>query len=224
MEDEDISNKLTFPCCSLVPPGSAPCKGQHSEETVPRIEERKEENSTPVSQSNGQNIPVLASSPSNHDSDQSLRSKVVPRINRQYNCYDCDYKGPNSKSLLKHVRDTLKTANPHLKHDDLKEQCYTCKEIYANFDDLMMHRKSAHAMSINQCRFVDLNTCKFGDACWYSHQKNDDEPTKVNFQQDKESFPPDLVQEVKGVTEMITRSILMLMQRRESGTNRSPGH
>ena len=162
--------------------------------------------------------------PSNHDVDQSVRSRIAPRNNRQYNCRDCDFKGQNSKSLLKHVRDTQKTANPHLNHDDLREQCYTCKEVYENFDALMQHRKSAHAMSINQCRFVDLNTCKFGDSCWYSHQKNDDEPTKVNFQQDKESFPPDLVQEVKGVTEMITRSILMLMQRRESGTGRSPGH
>ena len=135
VEDEKSSNRLTFPCCSLVPPGSAPCKGQHSEESVLGNEERREKNPAPESQANVQSIPVISSTQSNHESDQSVRSRVAPRNNRQYNCHDCDFKGQNSKSLLKHVRDTQKTANPHLNHDDLKEQCYTCKEIYANFDD-----------------------------------------------------------------------------------------
>ena len=69
VEDENSSNRLTFPSCSLVPPGSAPCKGQHSEDNVPGNEKRNEENFEPELQTKGQSIPVLSSTPPNHDTD-----------------------------------------------------------------------------------------------------------------------------------------------------------
>ena len=93
------------------------------------------------------------------------RIPVIGTTGRQYNCRMCDFQGNSSKNLFQHVRETK-----HSDHDDLREKCFTCGNIFENFVALMIHRRESHADKINQCRYQQ--NCKFTATCWYRHRGN----------------------------------------------------
>ena len=90
---------------------------------------------------------------------------VIGTTGRQFNCRMCGFQGNSSKNLFQHVRETK-----HSDHDDLREKCFTCGNIFENFVTLMIHRRETHADKINQCRYQQ--NCKFTATCWYRHGGN----------------------------------------------------
>ena len=61
----------------------------------------------------------------------------------------------------------------------------------------MLHRRENHKDSINLCRYLSEDSCKFGDRCWYSHdltKNNNVSKQNQDFPKVKESIPPDVMQ------------------------------
>ena len=50
------------------------------------------------------------------------------------------------------------------------ERCYTCDLDVNSYVELMNHRKELHP-SNKKCRNLDDGSCKFGNRCWYVHEK-----------------------------------------------------
>ena len=71
-------------------------------------------------------IPVVTSSVS---TARSVAQQPRVANKRSYDCHECNFVGLSSKNLAKHVRET-----GHKKHDDLKENCYSCGETFLNFE------------------------------------------------------------------------------------------
>ena len=110
---------------------------------------------------------------------------IQQNVVRQYNCHQCPFQGNSSKNLYRHFRLT-----GH-KTDKLSEKCYTCDKVCQNFEDLMIHRKEAHPLSVGMCRYFQENKyCKFEAKCYYSHTYQQNSPQPV-FHQNKEPSPPD---------------------------------
>ena len=122
----------------------------------------------------------------------------IPIVNgqsREYNCLECSFQADgkgSSKSLLRHARQTKHNTT------SLEEKCYTCQKICTDFEELMLHRRENHKDSINFCRYLSEDSCKFGDRCWYSHDltKKNDVSNQV-FRRVKDSIPPDMMQGLK---------------------------
>ena len=76
-------------------------------------------------------IPVVTSSVSSAR-NVAQHSRVAMTNKRSYDCHECDFKGLNSKNLAKHVRET-----GHKKHDDLKENCYSCGQTFLGSNGLI---------------------------------------------------------------------------------------
>ena len=118
--------------------------------------------------------------------------------------------------LLRHARETGHRT------DDLSEKCFTCGTVSKNFVELMTHRKTHHGDIVQKCHYNQ--DCQFKEKCWYNHDSGVN-PSQVNnngvhadFQQVKESLPPDQV--------VLLKELLMLFQqsrgsRQEQG--KSPG-
>ena len=101
----------------------------------------------------------------------------------------------------------------------------------------MLHRKEVHGQAINKCRYKDQNLCRFGDACWYSHQDKTHPDTGVNgyqvqnqdFQVGKGKLPPELklmVTELNHSINQMMETAVRIWQQSESreNSNRSQGH
>ena len=153
----------------------------------------------------------------NKNSNEALKARI-PVINgqaREYNCLDCDFQASgngSSKSLLKHSRQTKH------KTSSLEEKCFSCHEIFNNFEEMMSHRRNKHGDKINLCRYLSEGSCKFGERCWYSHDEtksNDSSKRNVDFRKAKESLPPDLMH---GVTVLLSDLIKKHLEEK-----RSPG-
>ena len=127
----------------------------------------------------------------------SMNEAVLQKIpilsgqSREYNCLECSFQADgkgSSKSLLRHAKQTKHNTS------SLEEKCYTCQKVCTDFEELMIHRRENHKDSINFCRYLSENSCKFGNRCWYSHDetKKNDSPKQV-FQKAKASIPPDMM-------------------------------
>jgi hypothetical protein len=76
----------------------------------------------------------------------------------------CDYQGSLESALQNH------TQEKHLYN------CYTCKDSFGTFDQLMDHRKANHKVKV--CR--SLPDCKYGTKCWYRHPEVDTDINNTN--------------------------------------------
>ena len=84
-------------------------------------------------------------------------------VTKQYNCEDCPFQGENSLELKKHVQRSRHTPS------QTTEKCYTCKQEFGNYWQLMNHRKKDHPSS-KTCRYFKKDCCIFDeDTCWYRH-------------------------------------------------------
>ena len=78
----------------------------------------------------------------------------------------------------------------HFTNDDVREKCYTCDSVFADFGQLMKHRKLSHPLSVNPCRHFTEGNCRHGDNCWYIHSPNKVAPKEV-FREETHQSPPD---------------------------------
>ena len=172
----------------------------------------------------------------------AARIPVIGTTGRQYNCRMCGFQGNSSKNLFQHVRETK-----HTDHDDLREKCFTCGNIFENFVALMIHRKETHEDKINQCRYQE--NCKFTATCWYRHgggnvknisprenissQKNISPPQNISniaqssgFPMVQEQLPPDQMGKLFAMMQQ-NNTVLMEIARGLQGegniNNRSQG-
>ena len=83
--------------------------------------------------------------------------------NLEFNCDDCPYQGSSRSELRKHVKITKHCPSSYI------ETCYTCKNEFPTYWDLMNHRKKEHP-SKRVCRYFKEGTCIFEDEeCWWNH-------------------------------------------------------
>ena len=115
---------------------------------------------------------------------------------------------------------------PGHKTDDLSQNCYICNKKCENFDDLMRHRKQAHPLEINSCRFYkDTGYCKFENQCYYRHSESQQsQPQLQGFQKGQGHPPPD--PPMMDLIVMLKEMMATYMQIKESNVdkNRSLGN
>ena len=154
------------------------------------------QNSAPVPEPLGSNIPVIPSSVSS--------GVFVPHGNgvRSYNCHQCDFQTSGSGRSRMLLRHAIETGH---KTDSLNEKCYTCGTVTNNFEDLMVHRKQHHADRVKPCHHG--SDCRFKTKCWYVHptdpsqSNNSPVSQQVGFHQSHQPFPPDQVALLKEMLE-----------------------
>ena len=92
-------------------------------------------------------------------------------VSDEWTCNDCPFQGNLSSQLMKHLKITSHQPNPTIR--DRKslfidyKKCFTCKQEFDGYWNLMQHRKNYHP-SNRKCRNFPEN-CTFGSACWYVH-------------------------------------------------------
>ena len=107
--------------------------------------------------------------------------KNVKHEDKEWNCEDCSFQASHSKELINHLK--LKGHQPSQTNNPDKIQithCYTCKEEFSSYWNLMNHRKQKHP-SNRTCRYFLQNNCNHGVNCWYRH----DEPMETDFARSK---------------------------------------
>ena len=81
--------------------------------------------------------------------------------------------------MEKHKQEAHRTRVTTVNH----ERCYDCDAEVNGYIDLMTHKKEFHP-SNKKCR--NLETCRFGEGCWYLHETMDTdeakEPRPVSFE------------------------------------------
>ena len=88
----------------------------------------------------------------------------IGTLTKQYNCNDCAFQGENGLELKRHIQRTQHVASDYI------EECYTCKQKFASYWQLMNHRKIEHPSS-KKCRYFQNDQCKFDEeTCWYKHE------------------------------------------------------
>jgi hypothetical protein len=88
--------------------------------------------------------------------DKAKPASEVFNDDKEWNCDNCDYQGSLESALQNHMQEK------HLYN------CYTCKDSFGTFDQMMEHRRASHKVKV--CR--SLPGCKYGDKCWYRHPDN----------------------------------------------------
>ena len=85
-----------------------------------------------------------------------------------WTCNDCPFQSNSNERLRKHLK--LKAGHQPSeasKRQDIEiRKCYTCKNEFDGYKELMNHRKREHPSHI-RCR--NLPDCPFGDDCYYAH-------------------------------------------------------
>ena len=104
----------------------------------------------------------------NHMSKQHLEEKIF----LDWNCNDCPFQGDTAMTLLNHLKITSHQPSSLVDKRNLFEdyrQCYTCKEEFDSYQNLMNHRKIVHP-SNKKCRNFPTK-CTFNNDCWYVHDE-----------------------------------------------------
>ena len=89
----------------------------------------------------------------------------------EWTCNDCPFQGSLSSQLMKHLKLTSHQPNPTIKDRNSLfldyKQCFTCKQEFDGYRNLMQHRKFNHP-SNRKCRDYP-EKCTRGSTCWYVH-------------------------------------------------------
>ena len=94
---------------------------------------------------------------------------------KEWNCNGCCFQASNTKELINHLK--LSGHQPSQDIQNVKTKiihCYTCKEEFSSYWNLMNHRRQKHP-SNKICRYFQKNECIHGVNCWYRH----DEPMEI---------------------------------------------
>ena len=141
-------------------------------------------------------------------------------------CFNCGKEFPSYYQLMKHrnrehpsqkicryfeSNTCMFEADVCWYRHDLKSQqlqankevdCNKCSLKFESNQDMMMHAKKMHEMSVQRCRNYLQGTCEFTeDTCWYRHkdEKDVDEQRNVEnlgFQKAQEKIPPDHIDQL----------------------------
>ena len=100
---------------------------------------------------------------------------------KEWNCNNCSFQASGSSELRNHLKLTGHQPTPDIQDSKSKiSHCYTCKEEYSSYWNLMNHRKQRHP-SNRTCKYFLSNQCVHGVNCWYRH----DEPMETDPKVDK---------------------------------------
>ena len=108
------------------------------------------------------------------DLEEHIKSNHVTEMNNEWNCYDCPYQANVAAHLMNHLKLTSHQPSPAIKNRKALfleyKQCYTCKQEFDGYRNLMNHRKVNHP-STRKCRDFPQN-CKWGTECWYVNNED----------------------------------------------------
>ena len=94
---------------------------------------------------------------------------------KEWNCNGCCFQGSNTKELINHLKLSGHQPSQDIQNSKIKIiHCYTCKEEFSSYWNLMNHRRQMHP-SNRICRYFLKNACIHGVNCWYRH----DEPMEI---------------------------------------------
>ena len=87
----------------------------------------------------------------------------------EWNCDGCCFQSNSSAELINHLKLTGHQPSKSIQHAKSKiTNCYTCKEEFTSYWNLMNHRNQKHP-SNKTCRYFLKNECIHGRKCWYRH-------------------------------------------------------
>ena len=88
----------------------------------------------------------------------------------------------------------------HVEKTGDNKTCYICGTIFANKNEIMIHRKKEHENIVPDCQEFDKNQCRFQNTfCWYKHteKKHDEELMNSEldqvFQKASENMKPPIM-------------------------------
>jgi hypothetical protein len=121
---------------------------------------------------------------------QHMKEHHLPKEDddSEFTCPECQYQTNDKNLLMKHMKETNhKYANVQSgdRNPEEEKKCYTCKDMFKNYNSLMNHRKMLHPSNI-KCRYIP--NCKFGRNCWYVHSDTDQTDVTDNTISQKEPF------------------------------------
>ena len=109
----------------------------------------------------------------------------------QWNCNNCDFQASTRTILMNHCKKSP-GHQPCNQKQRLGQtgvvECYTCKEEFKSYHDLMNHRKKAHP-SKKKCRYYIKGECNFSsEECWYIHENVVKEDSSTHQNSDMECY------------------------------------
>ena len=119
-------------------------------------------------------------------SEADLNTHMTAKhIEKEWNCDNCSFQASHSSELINHLK--LTGHQPCQLNQNQASQithCFTCKEEFSSYWNLMNHRKQKHP-SNRTCRYFLMNNCLHGVNCWYRH----DEPMETQFDSGQSTKP-----------------------------------
>ena len=113
--------------------------------------------------SGGNEVPWITRNKSNQF---RYRKSVLAngKVEKEYNCNECDYQGTTDTELTKHVE---------LKHTNGNQvKCRICGESFDTKWEFMNHRKAKHITRVAQCKNYIAEKCNFSALkCWWKHEE-----------------------------------------------------
>ena len=97
-------------------------------------------------------------------------------LDNEWNCNDCPFQANIASHLMKHLKITSHQPSPTINNRkalflDYK-QCYTCKQEFDGYWNLMNHRKIHHPSNKKCNKFPQ--SCTRGKTCWYVHDEDNE--------------------------------------------------
>ena len=114
------------------------------------------------------------------DNEADFTSHIKTKHSKQWNCDECDFQASTRAILMNHCRLTSG-------HQPIKQrlgqtgvlECFTCRNEFRSYHDLMEHRKEEHPYH-KKCRYFLKGECKFeAKDCWYLQENRPKVATKV---------------------------------------------
>ena len=103
--------------------------------------------------------------------------------NEGTSCSDCTFEAKTPEELNKHLSNSTHKQRTASKKTKIYEKCYTCGSKVYGYVELMDHKKEFHP-SNKRCRKFENRMCRFGNKCWYVHEK---ELTNINGTKEPEN-------------------------------------
>ena len=107
--------------------------------------------------------------------------RISKHGDKQWNCDGCSFQAHSSDELIKHLKLTGHQPSQQILDSKSKiSRCYTCKEEFTSYWNLMNHRKQKHP-SNRTCRYFLKQQCVHGIDCWYRHDEPMDTDSGPNM-------------------------------------------
>ena len=92
----------------------------------------------------------------------------------------------------------------HTGRSEYKFECTSCDKKFANKDKFLHHRKNQHKESVQNCRNMVSDTCKYGnEKCWFNHGDSIDTTEDENNKKVNEEVIEKIFQMMEKFTQQI---------------------